>query len=216
MIQDKRCIHLDFHTSEKIKGIGADFKREEFVAALKEANLDSITVFAKCHHGNLYYHSDKYFTHPHLEIPLLEPQNTKITVGETKLTLTDQNNKDQHENADKIQNVIKDIEENRSETTEVKNQVLTQQTTIINTCEEIILGALESYVETGNYEEFRQTVEAQLKIMSDQISLNFEETTTQIENVNGDLQNKVIQRLSKLVVTVSSARTKSFLLTDSI
>lgn len=74
MIQDKRCVHLDFHTSEKIKGIGADFKREEFAAALKEANLDSITVFAKCHHGNLYYHSDKYFTHPHLTIPLLEEQ----------------------------------------------------------------------------------------------------------------------------------------------
>ncbi|MBR6794809.1 MAG: beta-galactosidase, partial [Clostridia bacterium] len=74
MIQDKRCVHLDFHTSEKIKGIGADFKREEFAAALKEANLDSITVFAKCHHGNLYYHSDKYFTHPHLTVPLLEEQ----------------------------------------------------------------------------------------------------------------------------------------------
>jgi UDP-N-acetylglucosamine pyrophosphorylase len=61
MIQDKRCIHLDFHTSEKIKGIGEKFDKTEFINALKEANLDSITVFAKCHHGCLYYPSEKYF-----------------------------------------------------------------------------------------------------------------------------------------------------------
>ncbi len=74
MLQDKRCVHLDFHTSEKVEGIGSAFDHDEFVAALKEANLDSITVFAKCHHGCFYYYSDKYFTHPHLTRPLLDDQ----------------------------------------------------------------------------------------------------------------------------------------------
>ncbi len=74
MLQDKRCVHLDFHTFEGIEGIGKDFDKEKFKAALKEAELDSITLFAKCHHGNFYYFSDKFNTHPHLEKPLLDLQ----------------------------------------------------------------------------------------------------------------------------------------------
>ncbi len=74
MLQDKRCVHLDFHTFEGIDGIGKDFDKEEFKAALKEAELDSITVFAKCHHGNFYYYSPKFHTHPHLKKPLLDLQ----------------------------------------------------------------------------------------------------------------------------------------------
>ena len=69
-----RQIHLDFHTYEGIDGIGKDFDKEEFKAALKEAELDSITVFAKCHHGNFYYESPRFHTHPGLKKPLLDLQ----------------------------------------------------------------------------------------------------------------------------------------------
>ena len=74
MLKDKRCVHLDFHTYEGIEGVGKDFDKEAFRAALKEAELDSVTLFAKCHHGNFYYFSDKFPTHPHLEKPLLDLQ----------------------------------------------------------------------------------------------------------------------------------------------
>ena len=52
---DKRCVHLDFHTSELIEGIGSAFSRKEFADMLKWTGLDSITLFAKCHHGCFYY-----------------------------------------------------------------------------------------------------------------------------------------------------------------
>lgn len=74
MIKDMRCVHLDFHTSEDIPGIGKDFDKDEFVRALKTAELDSISLFAKGHHGNFYYYSDKYRTHPGLVKPLLDLQ----------------------------------------------------------------------------------------------------------------------------------------------
>lgn len=64
-----RQIHLDFHTSELIPGIGKDFDAEAFARTAKEANVSSMTVFARCHHGMLYYDS-KLFperVHPHLE-----------------------------------------------------------------------------------------------------------------------------------------------------
>ena len=45
-----RQVHLDFHTSEYIPDIAADFDKEEFAKTLEEAHVDSITCFARCHH----------------------------------------------------------------------------------------------------------------------------------------------------------------------
>jgi hypothetical protein len=46
-----RQIHLDFHASELIDGIGSQFNRDEFAATLEKARVNSITCFARCHHG---------------------------------------------------------------------------------------------------------------------------------------------------------------------
>ena len=74
MIRDHRCVHLDFHTSDEVTNVARDFDKEAFKAALKEAEIDSITLFAKCHHGNFYYRSPRFHVHPHLEKPLLDLQ----------------------------------------------------------------------------------------------------------------------------------------------
>lgn len=66
-----RQVHLDFHTSEAIPGIGADFSKEQFQAMLKEGHVDSITVFSKCHHGWAYHPSDANEQHPGLGFDLL-------------------------------------------------------------------------------------------------------------------------------------------------
>lgn len=63
-----RQIHLDFHTSEFIPEIGKDFDEEAFANRLERANVDSITCFARCHHGWLYYPSKRFpeLIHPNL------------------------------------------------------------------------------------------------------------------------------------------------------
>jgi hypothetical protein len=66
-----RQVHLDFHTSEHVPGVGARFDKANFQAALKLANLDSITVFAKCHHSWSYYPTGFGMPHPTLERDLL-------------------------------------------------------------------------------------------------------------------------------------------------
>jgi hypothetical protein len=68
-----RQIHLDFHTSEHIPGIGADFDPDEFAATLDAARVNSVTVFARCHHGYLYFDSKQHpeRIHPHLARPNL-------------------------------------------------------------------------------------------------------------------------------------------------
>ena len=69
-----RQVHLDFHTSELIDGIGADFSKEQFQAMLKEGHIDSITVFSKCHHGWAYHPSKANVMHPHLKFDLFGAQ----------------------------------------------------------------------------------------------------------------------------------------------
>ncbi len=66
-----RQVHLDFHTSELISDVGADFDAREFVATLKAARVNSINVFAKCHHGYAYYDSKIATRHPALKVDML-------------------------------------------------------------------------------------------------------------------------------------------------
>ena len=67
----KRQIHLDFHTSPHIPGIGSGFSKEQFQKALLEGHVSSISVFAKCHHGLCYFPTKVGTPHPGLTIDLL-------------------------------------------------------------------------------------------------------------------------------------------------
>jgi hypothetical protein len=66
-----RQVHLDFHTSPLIPDIGADFDPDEFAHILKDASVNSINIFAKCHHGMAYYPTQVGVMHPHLKFDLL-------------------------------------------------------------------------------------------------------------------------------------------------
>ena len=66
-----RCVHLDFHTSPDITGIGERFDKKKFTETVKAASIDLMTVFAKCHHGYAYYPSKLCPMHPGLSFNLL-------------------------------------------------------------------------------------------------------------------------------------------------
>lgn len=66
-----RQVHLDFHTSPLITDVGADFDASDFVQTLKDAHVNSINIFAKCHHGMTYYPSKVGPVHPGLKFDLL-------------------------------------------------------------------------------------------------------------------------------------------------
>ena len=69
-----RQVHLDFHTSEKIDGVGSRFSKENFAEALREGHVNSITLFSKCHHGWAYHPSTANKQHPTLKFDLLGAQ----------------------------------------------------------------------------------------------------------------------------------------------
>ncbi|SDD58558.1 Beta-galactosidase GanA [Paenibacillus sp. UNCCL117] len=69
-----RQVHLDFHTSEAIDGIGKQFDKKQFQEMLQLGHVDSITVFSKCHHGWAYHPSTANEMHPGLGFDLLGAQ----------------------------------------------------------------------------------------------------------------------------------------------
>lgn len=69
-----RQIHLDFHTSPLIPDVGRDFDAEEFAKTLHAANVNWVTLFAKCHHGMSYYPTKVGVVHPSLKFDLLGAQ----------------------------------------------------------------------------------------------------------------------------------------------
>ena len=71
MNHPKRLVHLDFHTSPEIDGIGSRFSKKKFQDALKMGHIESITVFAKCHHGVCYYPTKVGRMHSHLDFDLV-------------------------------------------------------------------------------------------------------------------------------------------------
>ena len=69
-----RQIHLDFHTSPLITGIGEKFDKEHWQKTLKDAEVDSITCFSCCHHGYSYHPTKVGKMHPELKFNLLRAQ----------------------------------------------------------------------------------------------------------------------------------------------
>lgn len=63
----QRQVHLDFHTSPFIPDVGSEFDAASFARSFREAHVNSVTVFAKCHHGMCYYPGKTGVQHPALK-----------------------------------------------------------------------------------------------------------------------------------------------------
>ncbi len=70
----KSQIHLDFHTAEQVGEVGGSFDAAEFAQRLRDAHVDHVNLFAKCHHGWSYYPTDVGVTHPGLSFDLFGAQ----------------------------------------------------------------------------------------------------------------------------------------------
>lgn len=122
---------------------------------------------------------------------ILDPGNTQITLGATQRTYTGSQ-------IDAVRNVGNRIESTRKELTDrvdgSASQVIlaTQQqiTDLQQNVNSIILSALENYVETGDFNSYKEEVSTKLSVLTDQLSIDITKVTERIDNVNGDLQSK--------------------------
>jgi len=69
-----RQVHLDFHTPGSIPDVGVDFDPARFAETVRAAQIDSMTVFSRCHHGYSYHPTSVGTMHPGLGFDLLGVQ----------------------------------------------------------------------------------------------------------------------------------------------
>lgn len=70
-------------------------------------------------------------------------------------------------------------------------QLSEQNTSITQSCQDMIQQAAEAYVASGDFEAFRQTIESELKLLSDEMTLKFTETNEELAAVNNDLRSQL-------------------------
>lgn len=149
-----------------------------------DAEIEAFRIYRYIQFNSKPHGHEGRFKLTKLDIDILNPQNTKITLGETSRSMTDINAGIKNAVAESVKGE-KNIIYN-----EVKQITKEMQTAIVADCEQIIMSSLENYVETGNFSELRETISSQMVFMAEQMALSFTETNSRIEQVDSDLQEK--------------------------
>ncbi len=79
---------------------------------------------------------------------------------------------------------------------ELRSEFEQKVTSLTRDTERIVMAALSSYVETSDQEEFKQTVQSEMAVLAEKITMNFTSTEEQIDKINGDLRT-VVEDLQK-------------------
>jgi hypothetical protein len=122
---------------------------------------------------------------------ILAPGNTQITLGATQQTYTGAQIDAKHETDKRIESTRQEISERVDESSSQVIQTTHQQITDLQrNVNSIILSALENYVETGDFDRYKEEVSTKLSVLTDQLSIDITKVTERIDKVDGDLQRK--------------------------
>lgn len=72
----------------------------------------------------------------------------------------------------------------------LRGEMADQITSITRNTEQILMSALQSYVETADYEEFQETMKSELAVLASEISMKFTTLTDRLTTVEGDTVEK--------------------------
>ena len=126
-----------------------------------------------------------------LEPDILDPGNTQITLGATQQTYTGAQIDAKRETDKRIESTRQEISERVDESSSQLIQATQQQITDLQqNVNSIILSALENYVETGDFNSYKEEVSTKLSVLTDQLSIDITKVTERIDKVDGDLQSK--------------------------
>lgn len=134
------------------------------------------------------------------KIDVVNPQNSSIDVGDMFKTLSDI----EAEKVKEVNNAVKEINTIKSDyvTNEaiesIVDTAITNNTSILQSAEEIIMSALNDYVTTGDFGAFQETVSTQFTQTAEDFTFNFNNLVNQITTVEGETQQQ-FQEINKYI-----------------
>jgi hypothetical protein len=120
-----------------------------------------------------------------LTIPLNNPASTSIVLGDSRPSLIGE---EVQQNAS-VKNRVESIEADyttHGEIKEIVQEQITQNTSILQSAQQIILSALEDYVKTQDFEAFQSSIQTSFTVMAGTIEANFTETAGRISTLDGE------------------------------
>ena len=172
-----------------LSGTGARFKQTIKLSAVDlhnaDANVESFhflnKVVVSC--GTLC--PEETYVLSELTIPLNNPASTSIVLGDSRPSLIGE---EIRQNAS-VKNRVASIESDyttHGEIKEIVQEQITQNTSILQSAQQIIMIALEDYVRTQDFIALQNTVQTSFSIMAGTIEANFTETASRISMLNGE------------------------------
>jgi hypothetical protein len=172
-----------------LSGTGARFKQTIKLSAVDlhnaDANVESFRfldkVVVSC--GTLC--PEETYVLSELTIPLNNPASTGILLGDSRPSLIGE---EVRHNAS-VKNRIETIEADyttHGEIKEIVQEQISQNTSILQSAQQIILAALEEYVRTQDFTAFQSSIQTSFTVMAGTIEANFTEATSRISTLNGE------------------------------
>lgn len=133
-----------------------------------------------------------------ITIPISNPENMKITLGKeiSSLTGIEMGNK---QNIDKVIERVGRIESNYKnedgKLNEIREEIITNTTSIQQNQEEILMTALENYTSKTEFETYQNEVTSQFQQTSDNFQFNINNVVSQVNEIDGNVQQQ-FQELS--------------------
>ena len=124
-----------------------------------------------------------------IQIPLNNPAEARITLGETKLTYVGESVKKTNSAITRIGNIERDYA-TKAKAAEIASEVINNNTSILQSAQQIIMSALEEYTRTEDFTQLQSAVETQFSIMAGQIDIVFTTATSQISTLNGETKQQ--------------------------
>lgn len=119
-----------------------------------------------------------------MEIPLNNPGSMSVTLGDTRPSLIGDVAVQNASAAKRLETIEADYVTNQ-EVMAITTDQIVNNTTILQSAQQIILSALEDFVRTSDYTAFQSSIQTTLSIMAGTIEANFTETTSDISEMNG-------------------------------
>lgn len=146
------------------------------------------------------YDIDAIYLLTELSIPLDDPSELTISLGETSLSLADRQQKQAANLQQKIESTAQDVKTDvqNSITNEIARTVTSIQTLIAQTGDRIMTQVSEIYTSTTSFEEFQKQVSTTLSQTSDAFAMEFSTLTSQITTLDGSVSSQ-FSEISKYI-----------------
>ena len=175
--------------SDWLSGTGTRFKQTIKLTAVDlhnaDANVESFQfldkVVVSC--GTLC--PEETYVLSELTIPLNNPASTGIVLGDSRPSLIGEEIRQNTSVKNRIERIEADYT-THGEIKEIVQEQITQNTSILQSAQQIILTALEDYVRTQDFIALQNTVQTSFSIMAGTIEANFTETASRISTLNGE------------------------------